>query len=177
MGEEEDAKTWEGRKPGPVRFRAAIIYLALQLPAASSDQPERARSRAATYFASKPKPTGIMSFCLFLLQVGFTKQPKSPWALVGSYPTVSPLLSELSGLLSVALSLVLRPVDVIDHLCSMEPGLSSLLLRKAIACPSQAKCSIPHSSPKTNSHLFFPRSTSPPWSDPLQPNSSSIQHS
>ena len=65
-------KTWEGRKPGPVRFRAAIIYLALQLPTTSSDQPERARSRAATYFASKPKPTGIMSFCLFLLQVGFT---------------------------------------------------------------------------------------------------------
>ena len=48
----QDSKTWEGRKPGPVRFRAAIIYLALQLPAASSDQPERARSRAATYFAS-----------------------------------------------------------------------------------------------------------------------------
>ena len=64
-------KTWEVRKPGPVRFRAAIIYLALQLPAASSDQPERARLRAATYAAGKPKPTGNMSFCLFLLQVGF----------------------------------------------------------------------------------------------------------
>ena len=47
--------------------------------------------------------------------MGFAKQRMSPPALVGSYPTVSPLPSCLGGLLSVALSLTLRPVDVIDH--------------------------------------------------------------
>ena len=61
-------KAWEVRKPGPVRFRAAIIYLAPQLLVASSDQPERARLRAATYAPASRH----MSFCLFLLQVGFT---------------------------------------------------------------------------------------------------------
>ena len=61
-------KAWEVRKPGPVRFRAAIIYLAPQLLVASSDQPERARLRAAIYVPASRR----MSFCLFLLQVGFT---------------------------------------------------------------------------------------------------------
>ncbi len=42
-------KAWEVRKPGSVRFRAAIIYLAPKLPVVSSDQPERARLRAAAY--------------------------------------------------------------------------------------------------------------------------------
>ena len=42
-------KAWEDRKPGSVRFRAAIIYLAPKLPVVSSDQPERARLRAAVY--------------------------------------------------------------------------------------------------------------------------------
>jgi hypothetical protein len=63
-----DGKAWEERKPGPVRFRAAIIYLASQLLVASSDQPERARLRAAIYALASRR----MSFCLFLLQVGFT---------------------------------------------------------------------------------------------------------
>ena len=61
-------KAWEVRKPGPVRFRAAIIYLAPQLLVVSSDQPERTRLRAAIYAPASRR----MSFCLFLLQVGFT---------------------------------------------------------------------------------------------------------
>ena len=48
-------------------------------------------------------------------------------APVGSYPTLSPLPQAYAngGLLSVALSLGLRRVDVIHRLVSMEPGLSS----------------------------------------------------
>ena len=41
--------TWEIDKPGSVRRSAAIIYLAPQLPAASSEQPERTRPRAASH--------------------------------------------------------------------------------------------------------------------------------
>ena len=53
--------------------------------------------------------------------MGFAEQRRSPSALVGSYPTVSPLPSCLGGLLSAALSLTLRPVDVIDHLALRSP--------------------------------------------------------
>ena len=58
-------------------------------------------------------------FCLALLQVGFTKPTRSPWPLVSSYLTFSPLPRDrndpFGGFFSVALSLVSRPVDVIDH--------------------------------------------------------------
>ncbi len=57
-------KAWEVRKPGPVRFRAAIIYLAPQLPVASSDQPERAKLRAAAYASvSRNPPATCRSVC------------------------------------------------------------------------------------------------------------------
>ena len=46
-------------------------------------------------------------------------------APVGAYPTLSPLPHCWGGLLSVALSLGSRRVDVIHRLVSMEPGLSS----------------------------------------------------
>ncbi len=58
---------------------------------------------------------------------------------VGSYPTLSPLLRERSGLLSVALSLGSPPPDVIRHRVSVEPGLSSLRGLSALAecgCPA-----------------------------------------
>ena len=44
-------------------------------------------------------------------------------SLVGSYPTFSPLPNPFGpgGILSVALSLVLRPVDVIDHFARRSP--------------------------------------------------------
>ena len=44
---------------------------------------------------------------------------------VRSYRTFSPLPAEAGGLFSVALSLGLPPPDVIRHLASVEPGLSS----------------------------------------------------
>ena len=56
--------------------------------------------------------------------MGFTKPVESPRPLVRSYRTVSPLPRTVNGtspcrpfggLLSVALSLASRPVDVIDH--------------------------------------------------------------
>ena len=64
------------------------------------------------------------SFCLALLPMGFTQPTRSPESLVRSYRTVSPLPigglidggpPPIGGLLSVALSLTSRPVDVIDH--------------------------------------------------------------
>jgi hypothetical protein len=67
--------------------------------------------------------------------MGFAERRESPPALVGSYPTVSPLLAlaignpteEASGLLSVALSLTFRPVDVIDHLALRSPDFPLVL--------------------------------------------------
>src|SRR5690606_16233634 len=49
---------------------------------------------------------------------------------VRSYRTFSPLPVETGGLFSVALSLGLPPPDVIRHLASVEPGLSSLLSKR-----------------------------------------------
>jgi len=49
---------------------------------------------------------------------------------VRSYRTFSPLPVETGGLFSVALSLGLPPPDVIRHLASVEPGLSSLLAKR-----------------------------------------------
>ena len=62
------------------------------------------------------------AFCLALLRVGFTKLSKSPPILVSSYLTVSPLPRKrlqtnvpFGRMLSVALSLILRPVGITDH--------------------------------------------------------------
>jgi hypothetical protein len=64
------------------------------------------------------------SLCLALLRVGFTEPIESPRPLVRSYRTFSPLPNDRlidggpassGGVLSVALSLTSRPVDVIDH--------------------------------------------------------------
>jgi hypothetical protein len=75
--------------------------------------------------------------CLVLLRMGFAKQRTSPFALVGSYSTVSPLLSCLSGLLSVALSLALRPVDVIDHPALRSPDFPLRQFEAIASTPSQ----------------------------------------
>ncbi len=72
---------------------------------------------------------------------------------VRSYRTFSPLPAKAGGLFSVALSLGSPPPDVIRHLASVEPGLSSLCLNKEqssshlarahnerAACEGQGKC-------------------------------------
>ena len=62
---------------------------------------------------------------LTLLRVGFTEPPRSPWALVVSYTTVSPLPPDLTGggLLSVALSRGSPRVGVTDHPALRSPDL------------------------------------------------------
>jgi hypothetical protein len=62
---------------------------------------------------------------LTLLRVGFTKPPRSPWALVVSYTTVSPLPPDKSGggLFSVALSRGSPRVGVTDHPALRSPDL------------------------------------------------------
>ena len=62
--------------------------------------------------------------CLTLLPVGFTEPSRLPSLLVSSYLTVSPLPrgpSPRGGLLSVALSLALRPVGVTHHCVLWSP--------------------------------------------------------
>jgi hypothetical protein len=62
---------------------------------------------------------------LTLLRVGFTEPPRSPWALVVSYTTVSPLPPDKSGggLFSVALSRGSPRVGVTDHPALRSPDL------------------------------------------------------
>ena len=62
---------------------------------------------------------------LTLLRVGFTEPPRSPWALVVSYTTVSPLPPDVSGggLFSVALSRGSPRVGVTDHPALRSPDL------------------------------------------------------
>src|SRR5450759_1023182 len=58
---------------------AAVIHLRRTLPHASSDLPGSAGGPPSN------------APCLVLLRVGFAEPHRSPGALVGSYPTVSPL--------------------------------------------------------------------------------------
>ena len=73
----------------------AVIHLGLPLPAAScglpadsGEQPSNARAGTTSHQRHRA--------LLTLLQVGFTKPPQSPAALVVSYTTVSPLPSYLA---------------------------------------------------------------------------------
>ena len=93
----------------PAIRQVAAIHLGLVLPPGSSDLPDCAALTVAG--ASSGPPSNAI--CLILLRVGFAEPPLSPGALVGSYPTVSPLPSSFihlrvlpddGGLFSVALS-------------------------------------------------------------------------
>ena len=105
------------------------IPLRRRLPGASSNLPGRPRSghgsRALLRARNEPAPS------LFGLAPGGVCRAAGVAAgAVRSYRTVSPLprsatATRRGGLFSVALSLGLRPPDVIRHRMSMEPGLSS----------------------------------------------------
>ena len=92
----------EGRTSRPVRrvllppavagAAVATIHLGPPLPAGSRDLPA----------GSDEQPSGAC--CAVLLRAGFAEPPRSPAALVGSYPTVSPSPAGAGGLFSVALS-------------------------------------------------------------------------
>ena len=91
-------------------------------------------------------------FCLALLPMGFTQPTQSPESLVRSYRTVSPLPRKLlptslhasswktrsGGLLSVALALSSRTVDVIHHCVLWSPDFPLRHNDAANAWPSAA---------------------------------------
>ena len=95
------------------------ISLRRQLPDASSSRPGSGCETGR--FA--PIPKDRTSSCLALLPMGFTEPDRSPGLLVSSYLTVSPLPTgcPAGGLLSVALSLTLRPVGVTHHRALRSP--------------------------------------------------------
>jgi hypothetical protein len=67
---------------------------------------------------------------LALLRAGFTWHPTSPPNPVSSYLTLSPLPAVAGGLLSVALSLGLPPLDVIQRLALRSPDFPPLHLQR-----------------------------------------------
>ena len=81
------------RPPLPA-WAVATIHLGPLLPAASCDLPADSGEQPSS------------ASCAVLLRAGFTEPRRSPVALVGSYPTVSPLPAghPAGGLFSVALS-------------------------------------------------------------------------
>ena len=101
----------------------AAIHLGLPLPAASCGLPASI-GRAALNRSRRNCPFRDRSL-LTLLRVGFTEPPRSPWALVVSYTTVSPLPPDKSGggLFSVALSRGSPRVGVTDHPALRSPDL------------------------------------------------------
>ena len=78
--------------PAVTGAAVATIHLGPPLPAGSRDLPA----------GSDEQPSGAC--CAVLLRAGFAEPPRSPAALVGSYPTVSPSPAGAGGLFSVALS-------------------------------------------------------------------------
>lgn len=78
--------------PAVAGAAVATIHLGPPLPAGSRDLPA----------GSDEQPSGAC--CAVLLRAGFAEPPRSPAALVGSYPTVSPSPAGAGGLFSVALS-------------------------------------------------------------------------
>jgi len=112
-------------KPGsvPTGRRQAAISLGCRLPGTSSSLPGDPL-RDGQPRARRPCGVGQIP-CLALLPMGFAEPDRSPGLLVSSYLTVSPLPAlggpRAGGLLSVALSLTLRPVGVTHHRALRSP--------------------------------------------------------
>ena len=100
-----------------------VIYLVHILLYVSSHQIKKMTSSLSLLFS-------------VLLQMGFTYAQCVTILAVSSYLTFSPL-PHMWRLFSVALSLRFPSLDVIQHHCSMEPGLSSYAaLRPCYTRPS-----------------------------------------
>ncbi len=115
-------------KPGSVTAakprRPVTISLGPRLPGASSSRPGSGCETGRLAPRPPPKERRRTSSCLALLPMGFAEPDRSPGLLVSSYLTVSPLPAETrsaGGLLSVALSLTLRPVGVTHHRAPWSP--------------------------------------------------------
>jgi len=91
--------------------------------AAVADDLMRSTRRLGRAVLKRLRSAGRNRRLLTLLQVGFTKPPQSPAALVVSYTTVSPLPSggPDGGLFSVALSRGSPRVGVTHHLALWSP--------------------------------------------------------
>jgi hypothetical protein len=102
--------------------------------------------------------------CLTLLPVGFTEPSRSPGLLVSSYLTVSPLpCSNLvgdrpprGGLLSVALSLALRPVGVTHHCVLRSPDFPPAGQYSGLCNPFHARPAIIR---PTSNYPYYRRET------------------
>jgi hypothetical protein len=102
-----------GARPKSYADRATI-HLGLPLPTTSCGLPG----------SSGGQPSNAP--CLTLLRVGFTEPPRSPWALVVSYTTVSPLppVARWRSVLCGTFPRV-TPGGRCPPPCPVEPGLSS----------------------------------------------------
>ena len=109
-----------------------VIHLGAPLPAPSSNQPGSTDGQSLT-----------LPY-LVLLLVGFTWHPASPPDPVSSYLTLSPLppyaKASGGGLLSVALSLGLPPLDVIQHHALWSPDFPPPPSPKATAGGGHLVC-------------------------------------
>ena len=98
------------------------IHLGAPLPIRSCNHPNLLGLK-------RPRPLRATRFLLGFASGGACHTSDVTITVVGSYPTVSPLPSELGGLFSVALSLGLPRAGVTRRLCFMKSGLSSPLAR------------------------------------------------
>ncbi len=106
-----------------------IIYLGPALLRDTSDLPG-SLGRAVLTPLREALPYAV------LLQAGFSKHPRSPGNLVGSYPTVSPLPLYGAVFFSVALSMGSPPVPFRDRLALRSSDFPPPRIRGAIISPA-----------------------------------------
>ena len=139
-----------GRRPSISTCRRRQVPAAY--PQASGGQPSIACA------GGSPRETAVLA----LLRVGFTKPPRSPGALVGSYPTVSPLPRRpvnrpRGGLFSVALSRGSPRVAVNNHPALWSPDVP----RRRLSAPTRPPSRLTHRGhrtqvPRCDSHRSRP---------------------
>ena len=124
------------RPPLPA-WAAATIHLGPLLPAASCDLPADSGEQPSS------------ASCAVLLRTGFTEPRRSPAALVGSYPTLSPSPTScpMGGLLSVALSRGSPRVAVSHRPALWSPDVPQPCpAMKAVTGTAAARSARPHGS-------------------------------
>ena len=93
-------------------YMIVVIHLENLLPSFSSDQPKKLSRKTYCFFY------------LVLLRVGFTLPCPLPYRRCALTTPFHPYQNH-GGIISVALSLGLPPLEVIQHFFSVESGLSS----------------------------------------------------